>query len=677
MAPRPITASFGMNAWDTRLTRETLHWAEIVKRLSTAVQSDIEHVEFMKNRQELKKQDPFVVLGSFVDNKRAGASLESRSALMLDFDECVTELFAALVRGTVHTPFTYLWYTTRSHTSGKPRLRIVIPLARDVSGAEYRLLVVVVAELFPAAILDDGSLQPARIMYLPVQNKGAEFKCGAHVGGGYLNPDCYITEVDPEMLRKVTTRPTLAVVDDGFSALELKQPDPRWTLERVKDGLLKLNPNDVEWDRARWLKLGMILHHQGGGDDGWCDLWDEWSSHDERVNNNGVAMYQPGVCEKEWASFGDRRDAVTIGTFISWVRAAENVHQNPESEAARSNVRFPLRSAADLANAPPMQWLIRGVLPLEGLVSAFGRSGCGKSFLMLAIAAAVAGGDSDWFGYRVTRCPVTYCALEGEGGMGKRVKAWATHQAKPLPDCLRFMTTPFDLLDSAGLAELARSIETAGGARGLVVIDTLNRAAPGADENSSVDMGNIIAAAKRLQDLLGGLVLLVHHTGKDATKGLRGHSSLHAALDGAIEVNATEGRREWIVAKSKDDETGAAHPFKLQVVELGVDDYGDPITSCIVEPDGTSKEMRRPRPQGDTQTLVHKVLARLLRESTDFGKEGAPAGQPCIDVEAAVIAASAALLCEPKRRNTVARRAITGMAARGVYQLRGGWLCAA
>ncbi len=202
---------------------------------------------------------------------------------------------------------------------------------------------------------------------------------------------------------------------------------------------------------------------------------------------------------------------------------------------------------------------------------------------MLDIAAAVAGGDYEWFGRRVTQCPVTYVCLEGEAGMGKRVQAWSRHHNKPVPDAMCFITQPFDLL-SDDVPELAKAIIAGGGSVGLVIIDTLNRAAPGADENSSVDMGNLITAAKQLQSLTGGLVCLVHHTGKDITKGLRGHSSLYAALDGAIEVTATDTRKAWSVAKCKDDVTGDAHPFKLAIVPVGIDDEGDEITSCVPLP---------------------------------------------------------------------------------------------
>ncbi|HCN90184.1 MAG TPA: helicase [Oxalobacteraceae bacterium] len=338
-------------------------------------------------------------------------------------------------------------------------------------------------------------------------------------------------------------------------------------------------------------------------------------------------------------------------------------------------MRFKLLSAADLSNAPPMRWMVRGVLPLDGLAALYGPSGSGKSFLVLDVAAAVAGGAYDWFGRRVTQCPVTYCALEGEAGMGKRVNAWSRHNRKPVPACLRFITQPLDLLAGSDVVDLAKAVQVAGGAGGLVILDTLNRAAPGADENSSVDMGNIIAAAKRLQNLTGGLVLLVHHTGKDATKGLRGHSSLYAALDGAIEVNRTDSRREWSVAKSKDDETGAVHAFKLDVVPVGFDDEGEEITSCVAVQDDSVDAVKRVKlPQGGNQKIALDTLAEPLRKSAEFGKDGAPQGNPCIRLDEAVGLVAERLTCDAKRRTERAQLALTALVARGIYGVKGDWL---
>lgn len=338
-------------------------------------------------------------------------------------------------------------------------------------------------------------------------------------------------------------------------------------------------------------------------------------------------------------------------------------------------MRYKLLTGADLCNAPPMRWLVRGVLPVDGLAALYGASGSGKSFLILDMAFAVAGGDVEWFGRRVTQAPVTYVCLEGEAGAGKRVKAWSLHHNKPLPDALRFITQPFDLL-SDDVADLARAVIAEGGAGGMVILDTLNRAAPGADENSSVDMGNLIAAAKELQSLIGGLVLLVHHTGKDATKGLRGHSSLYAALDAAIEVTATDTRKAWSVAKSKDDITGDAHPFKLHIVPVGNDDEGDEITSCVIEQDESAeaiKQAKRPMLRSN-QKIANEAIGEALRKSPHSGKEGAPTGRPCISFDDALSIVAERMTTDKNHRKTSAKTAITGLVANGYLMMKGDWL---
>lgn len=349
--------------------------------------------------------------------------------------------------------------------------------------------------------------------------------------------------------------------------------------------------------------------------------------------------------------------------------ALSGLLQHPVAPA----MRFKVLSGADLCDTAPMRWMVRGVLPAEGLAALYGASGTGKSFLILDMGCAVADG-AEWFGRRVTQAPVTYVCLEGEAGIGKRVKAWSLHNNAPVPDALRFITQPFDLL-SDDVAELAKAIIAGGGAGGMVIIDTLNRAAPGADENSSVDMGKLIAAAKQLQSLTGGLVLLVHHTGKDTSKGLRGHSSLYAALDGAIEVINTDTRRLWSVAKSKDDMTGDAHPFKLDIVPVGTDDEGDEITSCVIVPDESGEAIKTKRTTlGANQKIARDVLGEPLRKSPHTGKEGAPTGRPCIDYTEAVELVAERMPTDAKHRKSRAISAISGLVSKGYMGMKGDWL---
>jgi len=285
-------------------------------------------------------------------------------------------------------------------------------------------------------------------------------------------------------------------------------------------------------------------------------------------------------------------------------------------------VRFRLLTAGDLLRLPPVQWIVRGVLPRDGLAVIYGPSGSGKSFLVLDLLASVSDGR-EWFGRKVRPVPVTYCALEGEAGLSQRMQAYQSVHGAMAGARMRFLTTGFDLLVAEDVESLAHAIGSAGAGGGVVVLDTLNRAAPGTDENSSQDMGQIIAACKRLQGMVGGLVMLVHHTGKDAAKGLRGHSSLFAALDAAVEVTRTEERRAWKLAKSKDGRDGDAEPFVLESVELGMDADGEPVSSCVV--------VRGEPVQGRNQpklTIAEKLGFSCLQEMLQTQGEKPPEGAP-------------------------------------------------
>jgi hypothetical protein len=352
-------------------------------------------------------------------------------------------------------------------------------------------------------------------------------------------------------------------------------------------------------------------------------------------------------------------------------------------------MRFKLLSDDDLAKLPPLQWRIKKVLPETGLAAVFGASGSGKSFLVLDMLQSLAAG-ADWFGYKTKPCNVLYCALEGEGGIAGRVAAYRIRHGATSPN-IRYLVQPFNLLEIEDITDLTKAIHANGKGAEVVVLDTLNRAAPGADENDSKSMGQIIAAAKELQTLIGGLVMLVHHTGKDASKGLRGHSSLHAALDAAIEVRRDGDRREWVIAKSKDGQDGQAHPFRLDVVSLGIDDEGqaispdtilalDELTSCVVHPleeiEGSIKKALPPK--SGNQRAVWDALGEIFRKAGDLRPEGAPdtlpQGRPCVTLEAAIDKTRTHLVCDPKRQTERAQAAIRGLVERGLLQYEGGFL---
>jgi len=290
--------------------------------------------------------------------------------------------------------------------------------------------------------------------------------------------------------------------------------------------------------------------------------------------------------------------------------------------------RFKLLTGADLASLPPLKWCVRGVLPDQGLAALYGPSGCGKSFLALDLITAL-GEGRPWFGHRVEQKPVVYVALEGEAGVKVRVQAWETHHGRALPDAVRMVLQPFKLTDAQDVAELGTTILAAGGSGAVIILDTLNRAAPSSDENSSKDMGEILDAAKKLQGLTHGLVILVHHTGKNATNGMRGHSSLFAALDASIEVKRDGANRAWSIAKSKDGQDGGFHAFHLELIQLGRDEHGDPLTSCVCRPlDPAQAERKRP-----LTPRQQEGITALYRSALEFGEDTQDGQQVRVQLE--------------------------------------------
>ncbi|SFC33967.1 Primase C terminal 2 (PriCT-2) [Polaromonas sp. OV174] len=339
------------------------------------------------------------------------------------------------------------------------------------------------------------------------------------------------------------------------------------------------------------------------------------------------------------------------------------------SEPPQPAPRYKLLGASDLRDLPPLAWSVQGVLPEMGLAAVFGPSGCGKSFLLFDMAAAIAEGRP-WFSHQTKAAPVVYCALEGEAGFKLRAAAWEQHHGRALPADLHLVLQPFQLTKPQDVADLAAVVPPGA----VLIIDTLNRAAPMADENSSKDMGEILSRAKELQNLTKGLVVLAHHTGKNTAAGMRGHSSLYAALDAAVEVSRKGQRREWKVAKSKDGRDGDIHPFTLKIETLGNDAHGDPMTSCVVLSDSAAKSVSAVKlPQGGNQRLVFDALLPLFKAgSTDYS--GAPKGHPCIALETAVITGAALLPCSSDKRTSRAKAAIAGLVKRGALGLSEGFL---
>ena len=254
-------------------------------------------------------------------------------------------------------------------------------------------------------------------------------------------------------------------------------------------------------------------------------------------------------------------------------------------QGPRQSPRYPLVTFDDVLMSTSSFYLVKNLIPREGLVIVWGAPKCGKSFWTFDLLMHVACGW-DYRGMRVKDGPVVYCALEGQRGFTRRIEAYRRKRPHAKGAPLYLMSTPLDLIGNhKALIASIRAQLPKDVAPVAVAIDTLNRSLVGS-ESSDEDMAAYIRAAEAIRAAFDCVVIIVHHSGHNGDRP-RGHSSLLGADDALIAVK--RDLADNIVAtveNAKDGEAGLEIISRLAVVIIGDDEDGDPITSCVVEPVG-------------------------------------------------------------------------------------------
>jgi hypothetical protein len=272
-----------------------------------------------------------------------------------------------------------------------------------------------------------------------------------------------------------------------------------------------------------------------------------------------------------------------------------------------------------------LTWRVKGLWPAIGLCFVGGPSMSAKTFWTLDAMGRVCRG-LPVLGRKSVAAGCVYVAAEGAHGVRNRIAGLRQHIG-PLGSRFKFigqapnLTDPEDVADlRAMLLDAKAELEAVGHVLGMIVVDTLSAAVPGADENAAADMGPVLAALQLMASDLQCLVLVVAHTGKDEARGLRGWSGQLGNADGVIMLTEPEGEtRSGTVVKVKDGAAGDRFGFVLRVVELGVDADLDPITTCVVE-DADAPEQTRagrtPTKAAGTADLIMTAFGRVFDERT-------------------------------------------------------------
>lgn len=359
------------------------------------------------------------------------------------------------------------------------------------------------------------------------------------------------------------------------------------TIAQIEQCLEAL-PTDLHYDD--WLMVGMAIHCETRGEG--FELWEGWSASSPKYSNRDYN-------EERWRSFGKGGGNQVTGRSLVHLanehgaRLSLNSPASPEEfeelvadgvqelDATDKSPRFHFEPVHTFSSTQALPWIIKGVLPKAGLGVVYGASGSGKSFAVLDMGMAIARG-AEWRGKKVRQGRVAYIAAEGADGFRKRLAAYAKHNEVDLATVpMTVLNAAPNLLEKQDAVDVAKGIKASGGAD-LIVVDTFAQTTPGANENAGEDVGKALGYCKRIHEVTGAMVLLIHHSGKDATKGARGWSGLRAAADAEIEVVREATGRYLRLTKSKDGEDGLEWGFDLEVVQVDVDEDLEPVTSCVV-----------------------------------------------------------------------------------------------
>ena len=306
-------------------------------------------------------------------------------------------------------------------------------------------------------------------------------------------------------------------------------------------------------------------------------------------------------------------------------------------------VIFPDQAKPQLDN----KYIAKGWLAENSISVVFGPSNVGKSFFCMSLAYHIAAGR-EWMGNRINKGSVLYLATEGGAAFQNRLVALREKYPDYTDVDLAVRPSPINLYDAeediAKVEAIIKEISKKRGQVSMMVIDTLSRATAlgNMDENDNSAMSKLIAGLDLIREKTGIHIMLVHHSGKDTSRGARGASSLRAACDTEIELSFDDETRIRTAraTKQRDIETGAEINFILQVIELGEDADGDQVTTCVIR-EATPEEMEenvKSRITGKNQKLFKEVFYQLRGEN--IGKPNpSGAGWPtsgkywCIDEE--------------------------------------------
>lgn len=384
------------------------------------------------------------------------------------------------------------------------------------------------------------------------------------------------------------------------NVLELLKSRSMMPIEEIAE---LLNRCDPDWDRDRWLDVGMILHFEGDGDLSYLNLWDDWSSRATRTNDAGISCYAPGDCDRIWETFSlDRHKSgkatKAIGTLVKMAKA-----EVPKAILATKKVDLPefLMPEDLLKCLGPVVWQVQDYKEANAFTMVWGEPGAGKTFAVLDWSLSIATG-LPWHTKPVRQGAVLYVAGEGRNGLARRVNGWCENHEVTFNNTIPFLVTKGsrNISQMEFANEVINFVNKSGIHFDEVIIDTLNRNFDG-NENDASDIGKAVRVVGHIMEELNCSVTLVHHAQK-AGLTYRGSSALKGAIDAEYEVIRTTDGYKVVCHKMKDAPTPPPLEFIMEFEE-GQD-------APVITLKGIATPSKAGRPKG-TGPWVQEVMKQL------------------------------------------------------------------
>jgi hypothetical protein len=601
-------------------------------------------------KAQLKKRLAFSLGAKYQGTARKAEALELRESVNIDIDKQDPAAYTAVLEAARETGCAFLHVGSSSNeVNGRRSGRLIFPLSRAVEPRkEFPAVSRKLAEKLGLESIDPVSHRVNQICYVPAHCSDTP-KVFEEIKGPWLDVQATLAEYsdwqDPaQWPRKVSEQ----VVSAEASTLGDPRDKPNLigAFCRTYDFVTAIEtfdlPYDSTSDESRWTPHGASssggARLYGPPNDSAYPAW-MYNDHEHGLSPkrnicayDAVRLYKFGSLDNGLPETTPLSELPSTRAMDDWIRGEQPAvvadarklefanefedlgdEEPSTTEKAKPSemARFKPVPVGEFSNGPEPEWIVDGVLPRAELAVVYGESGCGKSFFVTDMSLAIARGVS-WQGRETKQGKVVYICGESPGGFRKRFRAYAHHHGLKLRDLDQEMfligNAP-NLLETKDVSELCAELRVLGPLK-LIVVDTLARATPGANENSGEDMGKALKRCQVIHQATGALVVLVHHSGKDQSRGARGWSGIRAATDTEIEITRLGGtQRRATLSKQRDGEDGLLFGFELINEPYGYDEKEHELSSLVVKPVGVSTARQIvPPPTAPKQLAVWRAL---------------------------------------------------------------------